>query len=138
MRKLLQTAIILILTLTGFVVSAQEEEPFVYTGNVASVESNDIILEDDIVINTSPKTYSNDEGWTFEDNDGNGDNDLLEAMIGSDITVEGEPVYEEVEGVLALVAVDAYTITYTNDAGEIVTIFIRKAGKAPWARGPKS
>jgi len=65
-------------------------------GCVADVVSNDLILEDGIVINTSPKSYSNEYGWGFMDADGDGNNDLLTALIGGNITVEGEPVYEEV------------------------------------------
>ncbi len=62
---------------------------------------------------------------------------MLEALIGKEITVEGEPVYEEVMGEpvteLVLVAVDAYNIQ-----SELGGIFIREPGKAPWAKGPKS
>ena len=49
MRKLLFPIFIITLMLTGFIVSADEdppEEPIVYIGTVASVESNDIILGD--------------------------------------------------------------------------------------------
>lgn len=153
MRKLFIPAMSVVLMMVCAAIAyADEDETIVVTGVVAEVNSNDIILKDGLVINTSPKSYSNDMGWEFVDADENGDNDLLEALIGEEITVEGEPVYEEIAVVdpdtgepvldpdtgepvteLVLVAVDAYKIQ--SGLGDI---FIREPGKAPWAKGPKS
>ncbi len=104
------------------------EESIKLTGTVASIEGNDIILEDGVVVHTSPKSYSNDEGWYFKDDDNNGNNDLLEALIGLEITVVGEPIYDELTG--KLIAIDAYSIK------GIISSSSRDPGKPPWA-GPK-
>ena len=142
MRKLLLPTIIIALMITGtIIISADEEEPeepFAVTGTVIEVDSNDIILELDdgstIIIDTWPKWFY------FVDEDENGDNDDLEALVGQQVTVVGEPKYEEVTDELGnvtevLVGVDAYDIL---DAAGNILIHVRDAGKPPWKGGPKS
>jgi len=104
------------------------EDSITHEGIVASVDGNNIILEDGIVIYTCPKLH-----W-FVDESNNGNNDLLEALIGQEITVVGEPVYGD-DG-LTLVAIYAYTIKYITDENIEDIIIIRGPGKPPWA-GPK-
>ena len=96
------------------------KEVIEYTGKVASIDGNDIILlNDDVVIYTWPGSHP------FVDDDNNGKNDELEELIGDEIIVVGKPVYDEVTG--DLISIYAY---------KIADIIIRGPGKPPWA-GPK-
>ena len=110
---------------------SEPEETITYPGTVASVDGNDIILEDDVVINTWPKPYH-----FVDDDNNNGINDELEVLIGKEIEIEGEPIYDPPESE-NLVAIDAYTIKYDNEDNETEEIIIRDPGKPDWAKGPK-